>query len=252
MFELTGKVAVVTGGNGGIGLGIARALASAGATIVIAARNAKKSQAAVDELAQLGASAIAVTTDVTDEKSVEAMVATTAAKFGRLDILVNNAGVAVQGTVDALSLSDWRKTMETNATGAFICSKAAYPMMKKGGGGKIINLSSVLALYALPVSAAYSASKAAIIQLTRAIACCWAADNIQANAVLPGWIETDMTQYARSIPGLLDYVVKTRTPAKRAGQVDDLAGVAVFLASPASNFVTGAAITVDGGLSSHG
>lgn len=252
MFELAGKVAVVTGGNGGIGLGIARGLASAGATIVIAARNAEKSQTALNDLAQRGANAIAVTTDVTDEKSVEAMVATTVQKFGRLDILVNNAGIAVQGKVDALSVSEWRNTMETNVTGAFLCSRAVYPIMKKGGGGKIINISSVLALYALPVSAAYSASKAAIIQLTRAIACCWASDNIQANALLPGWIETDMTRYAQSIPGLLDYVVKTRTPAKRAGQIDDVAGAAVFLASAASNFVTGATITVDGGLSSHG
>ncbi|MFL6653085.1 MAG: SDR family NAD(P)-dependent oxidoreductase [Sulfurifustaceae bacterium] len=250
MFDLSGKVAVVTGGNGGIGLAMARGLASAGAKIVVAARNAEKSQAAVNELQKSGAAALAVTTDVTDAKSVQTMVDETVKRYGRLDILINNAGITLRGATHDLSAADWQKVLDTNVTGAFLCSKAAYPVMKKAGGGKVINIGSFLSNVALSFNPAYCTSKGAIVQLTRSTACAWAPDNIQVNAVLPGWVDTDMTRAARGVPGLTDYVL-VRTPMKRVGQPDDLAGVAVFLASAASNFVTGAAIPVDGGLSAQ-
>lgn len=252
MFDLSGKVAVVTGGNGGIGLGMARGLAAAGASIVIAARNAEKSKAAVKELEERGASVIAVSTDVTDESSVQAMTAKAVERFGRLDILVNNAGMNIRGVPQELKLADWHKVIATNLTSAFLCSNAAYPLMKKNGGGKVINIGSMLSLFGAHFAPAYAASKGGIVQLTKSLACAWARDNIQANAVLPGWIDTDLTRRGRqAMPGLHDYVMQ-RTPAKRWGTIDDLAGIAVFLASSASDFITGTAIPVDGGYSAQG
>jgi len=252
MFNLNGKVALITGGNGGIGLGMARGLAAAGAQIVVAARDAKKSAAAVKEVEARGTTALAVDVDVTDEVSVGAMVASAVERFGRLDILVNNAGINIRGATNELSTADWHKVVDTNLTGAFLCSRAAYPAMKNGGGGKIINVGSMLSLFGASFAPAYGASKGGIVQLTKSLACSWARDNIQANAVLPGWIDTDLTRRGREeIKGLHDYVL-SRTPARRWGTIDDMAGVAVFLASPASDFITGAAIPVDGGYSAQG
>lgn len=249
MFDLTGKVALVTGGNGGIGLGMARGLASAGARIVIAARNADKSRAAVDDLTKRGGSAVALTADVTDEAAVTRLVADTVERCGRLDILVNNAGTNIRGSADQLSLDDWYKVMDTNLTSAFLCSKAAHAIMKKNGGGKIINIGSMLSIFGAAFAPAYGASKGGIVQFTKSIACAWIKDNIQVNAVLPGWIDTELTRGAREqAPSLHDYVLM-RTPAKRWGTIDDLSGIAVFLASTASDFITGAAIPVDGGYS---
>jgi 2-deoxy-D-gluconate 3-dehydrogenase len=252
MFDLSGKVAVVTGGNGGIGLGMARGLAFAGAKIVIAARNAEKSRAAVADLEKRGAGAFAVATDVMDEKSVAAMVAATVERYGRLDILVNNAGINIRGGPSELSASDWHKVLDTNLTSAFLCSKAAQPIMKKGGGGKIINIGSMMSIFGASFVPAYAASKGGIVQLTKSLACAWAPDNIQANAVLPGWIDTDLTRGARERVPTLNEAVLRRTPAARWGTIDDLAGIAVFLASAASNFVTGTAIPVDGGYAIQG
>lgn len=252
MFDLNGKVAVVTGGNGGIGLGMARGLASAGAKIVVAARNVEKSQAAVNDLEQRGSSAFAVRVDVTDEASVAAMVAAAVERYGRLDILVNNAGINVRGPANDLTVDDWHKVIDTNLTSAFLCAKAAYPVMKQGGGGKVINIGSMLSLFGATFAPAYGASKGGIVQLTKSLACAWARDNIQANAVLPGWIDTDLTRQGRKeVKGLHEYVLQ-RTAARRWGTIDDLAGIAVFLASPASDFITGAAIPVDGGYSAQG
>jgi 2-deoxy-D-gluconate 3-dehydrogenase len=251
-FDLKGKVAIVTGGNGGIGLGMARGLADAGASIVVAARDAAKSKAAVAELGQRGARATAVTTDVTSAASVGALVAAVAKEFGRVDILVNNAGTNIRKPVHELPLEDWHKVIETNLTSAFLCAQAVYPEMKKTGAGKIINIGSMLSIFGTGFAPAYGASKGGIVQLTKSIAAAWAPDNIQANAVLPGWIDTDLTRGAREqLPQLHDNVLR-RTPAKRWGTIDDMAGIAVFLASPASDFVTGTAIPVDGGFSSLG
>jgi 2-dehydro-3-deoxy-D-gluconate 5-dehydrogenase len=252
MFDLSEKVAVVTGGNGGIGLGMARGLAAAGARVVIAARNREKSQDAVRDLETRGASASSVETDVTDEQSVAAMVDLTLSRFGRIDVLVNNAGTNVRRPAHELETADWHKVLDTNLTSAFLCSKAVYPAMKRRGGGKIINIGSMMSIFGASFAPAYAASKAGIVQFTKSIACAWARDNIQANAVLPGWIDTDLTRRAREeVRGLNENVLR-RTPAGRWGVIDDMAGVAVFLASPASDFITGAAIPVDGGYSVQG
>jgi 2-deoxy-D-gluconate 3-dehydrogenase len=252
VFDLTGKVAVVTGGNGGIGLGMARGLAAAGAAIVIAARNAEKSQAAVGELEQRGAKAIAVAVDVTDAAAVARMTAAAVAAFGRLDILVNNAGTNIRHPLHELSPADWHTVIDTNLTSAYLCCKAVYPLMKRQGGGKIINIGSMMSIFGASFAPAYAASKGGIVQLTKSIASSWAPDNIQANAVLPGWIDTDLTRKARQVVPTLNDNVLRRTPAGRWGTIDDMSGVAVFLASPASDFVTGAAIPVDGGFAMQG
>jgi 2-deoxy-D-gluconate 3-dehydrogenase len=248
-FDLTGQVAIVTGGNGGIGLGIARGLAEAGASIVVAARNREKSAQAVKELEALGARAIALEVDVSQEASVAGMTAETVKAFGKLDTLVNNAGINIRKAPEAYTLAEWRLILDTNLTSTFLCSRAAYPELRRAGGGKIINVGSMLSIFGASVAAAYGASKGGIVQLTRSLAAAWAKDRIQVNAILPGWIDTDLTVQARKdVPGLYERVL-ARTPAGRWGAPDDLAGVAVFLASPASDFVTGAVIPVDGGYS---
>ena len=252
MFDLKGRVAIVTGGNGGIGLGMARGLAAAGARVVVAARDAAKSRAAVQDLGARGAEAHAVATDVTDEGSVGALIDATLARFGRLDVLVNNAGINIRKPAHELALDEWRRVLDTNLTSAFLCSKAAYPAFKSAGGGKVVNIGSMMSIFGASFAPVYSASKGGIVQLTKSTAVAWAKDNIQVNAVLPGWIDTELTRRARTdVPGLHDRVM-ARTPAGRWGTADDLAGIAVFLGSSASDFVTGTAIPVDGGYSAQG
>jgi 2-deoxy-D-gluconate 3-dehydrogenase len=252
LFDLTGKVAIVTGGNGGIGLGMARGLAEAGAAIAVVARNEAKSNDAVAELRQHGVKAISVVADVTDKAAVAAMAERVKRELGRIDILVNNAGITVRKPPHLLDIEEWDSVIKTNLTSAFLCSQAAYPAMKAAGGGKIINIGSMMSIFGASFAPAYAASKGGIVQFTRSCACAWAADNIQANAVLPGWIDTDLTKGARQqINGLHDKVL-ARTPAARWGGIDDFAGIAVFLSSAASDFVTGTAIPVDGGFSVSG
>jgi 2-dehydro-3-deoxy-D-gluconate 5-dehydrogenase len=252
MFDLRGKVAIVTGGNGGIGLGMARGLASAGASLVLAARDAGKSRGAVAELEGRGASALALDVDVTDEASVAAMVAAVVERHGRVDILVNNAGINVAARPEALATADWHRVIDTNLTGAFLCARAVHPVMKRGGGGKVVNVGSVMSLMGGAFVPAYAASKGGIVQLTRSLACAWAADRIQANAILPGWIDTELTRRARERFPALQEAVLRRTPAGRWGEIDDLAGAAVFLSSSASDFITGATLCVDGGYTIQG
>jgi 2-deoxy-D-gluconate 3-dehydrogenase len=252
LFDLSGKVAVVTGGNGGIGLGMARGLARAGATIVVAARNQAKSEAAVKELTDLGAKALALAVDVRKEDSVEALFAQVADRLGRLDILVNNAGINIRKRVEVLPLAEWQEVLDTNITSAFLCARAAYPHLKASGAGKVINIGSILSVFAVAHAPAYGASKGAIVQLTKSLAVAWAADHIQVNVILPGWVDTDLTVATRAqVPGLHERVL-ARTPAGRWGKIDDFAGVAVFLASSASDFVTGSVLTVDGGYAAPG
>ena len=249
MFELKSKVAIVTGGNGGIGLGMARGLAQAGARVVVAARKREKSEAAVREL---GGEALALQVDVADEKSVAALFEETAKRCGRIDILVNNAGINIRKPAHDLQLEEWKQVMDTNLTSAFLCSRAAYPHFQRAGGGKIINIGSMMSIFGASFAPAYGASKGGIVQFTRSLAIAWAGDNVQVNAVLPGWIDTDLTRSAREqLPGLHDRVI-ARTPASRWGTGEDFAGIAVFLASTASDFVTGTAIPVDGGYSVQG
>lgn len=248
-FDLQKRVAFVTGGNGGIGLGMAKGLAAAGATVVIAGRNKTKAQAALAELTATGAQAEFVELDVLQEASCHQAIDQTAAKFGRLDILVNNAGTSVRKQPQDLTAADWHLVMNTNLTSAFFCSQAAYAHMKRAGGGKIINIGSMMSTFSASYASPYAASKGAIVQMAKSLAVAWAKDNIQVNAILPGWIDTELTKKAREqVEGLHDRVL-ARTPAQRWGQPADFAGVAVFLASRASDFVTGAAIAVDGGYS---
>ena len=249
MFDLKERVAVVTGGNGGIGLGMARGLARAGAQVVVAARDEAKSRAAVDELTALGGAATAIAVDVTSEAAVAAMADEVIRRCGRLDILVNNAGTNIRKPAQDLSLDEWRTVMDTNLTSAFLCSRTAYPHMKRAGGGKIINVGSLLSTFGAAFAPAYGASKGGLVQLTKSMAVGWAADNIQVNAVLPGWIDTELSRGARRDITGLEASAVARTPMGRWGRPDDLAGVAVFLASQSSDFITGAAIPVDGGYS---
>ena len=249
LFDLSGKVAVITGGNGGIGLGMAKGLANAGATIVVAGRDAAKNADAVKQLQALGAKASAIPVDVLKEDSCRALIADTMKAHGRLDILVNNAGMSIRKQPEDYTLVEWHTVLDSNLTSAFLCSQAAFPAMKKGGSGKVINIGSMMSIFGAPFATAYAASKGGIVQMSKAMATAWAKDNIQVNAILPGWIDTALTRRAREqIAGLHDSVLK-RTPAGRWGEPSDFAGIAVFLAAAASDFVTGAAITVDGGYS---
>ncbi len=252
LFDLTDRVAIVTGGNGGIGLGMAEGLAAAGATVVLAGRNAAKGAAAAKQIKEAGGKAAFDTVDVTDEKSCRALIAGVAKKHGALNILVNNAGINIRKAPHQLSAAEWHSVIDTNLTSAFVCSHAAHPHMKQAGGGKIINIGSMMSIFAAGFAPAYAASKGGIVQFGRACATAWAKDNIQVNAVLPGWIDTDLTKNARrEVTGLHERVL-ARTPAARWGLPSDFAGIAVFLASAASDFVTGTAIPVDGGFSVQG
>ena len=250
LFLLQGKVAVVTGGNGGIGLGIARGLAGVGSDIVIAARNQNKTAEASRAIEKAcGVRVLGLQMDVQQEEQIQAMAQQVIATFGRIDILVNNAGMNIRKAPEELAAAEWDEVLRVNLRSAFLCSKAVYPAMKKGGGGKIINIGSMTSILAGGKLSAYGASKGAIVQLTRSQAVAWAPDNIQVNAILPGWINTDLTIGARrDLPGLHERVL-SRTPAGRWGEPDDLMGTAVFLASAASDFVTGVALPVDGGFS---
>jgi 2-dehydro-3-deoxy-D-gluconate 5-dehydrogenase len=249
LFDLKGKVAVITGGNGGIGLGMAEGIASCGADIVIAGRDTAKAATALAALRAMDARAEFVSADVTKKAACESLVAEAERLFGRVDILVNNAGTSIRKMPQEFSEDEWRHVLDTNLTSAFLCSQAAYHAMKKVGGGKMINIGSMMSLFGAPYATPYASSKGGIVQMTRALATAWARDNIQVNAVLPGWIDTDLTKRARQqVTGLHESVEK-RTPEGRWGVPRDLSGVAAFLASEASDFVTGAAIPVDGGFS---
>ena len=248
-FDLTGMVAVVTGGNGGIGFGMARGLARAGASVAVIGRDAGKSARAVRELREMGAEAIAIEADVTESAAVRRVTETTAERLGGIDILVNNAGINIRKRPEDLDENEWRAVMDTNVTSAFLVSRACYPFMKRAGRGKILNNGSMLSIFGAPWAPAYGASKGGIMQLTKSLATAWAADNIQVNCFLPGWIDTPLTQRGREdIEGLHERVV-ARTPAGRWGRIEDFEGIAVFLAGSASDFVTGAVIPVDGGYS---
>jgi 2-deoxy-D-gluconate 3-dehydrogenase len=246
LFDLTGKAALITGGNGGIGLGIAQGFAEAGAKVLIVGRDKAKNQAATELVggAQFQA-------DVTDKAQCRAAVAEAERLFGRLDILVNNAGTNVRKRPEALSTDEWHKVIDTNLTSAHLMCQAAHALLKRQGG-KVINIGSMMSIFGVPFSPAYAASKGGIVQYTKVLATAWAEDNIQANAILPGWIDTELTRGARQqVDGLHDRVL-ARTPAARWGEPRDMAGLAIFLAAPASDFITGTAIPADGGYSTLG
>jgi 2-deoxy-D-gluconate 3-dehydrogenase len=250
LFDLHGKVAIVTGGNGGIGFGMARGLAEAGADIAVVARDETKTDQAVTVIRrECGVRAIGVTADVTSEIDATRMVRSTLGELGRINILVNNAGINIRKAPHELPIEDWHKVIESNLTSVLICSKAVHPIMAAAGGGKIINIGSMTSIFGVPFAPAYAASKGGVVQLTRSMAIAWAPNNIQVNCVLPGWIETALTNRARhEVQGLSERVL-ARTPQGRWGKPSDLAGAAVFLASAASDFLTGVSLPVDGGYS---
>jgi len=250
LFSLRGKVAMVTGGNGGIGLGIARGLARYGSDIVIAARNQTKTAEAAKGLEKdFKVKVLGLQVDLRQEEQIKAVVNKALEKFGRLDILVNNAGINLRKFPQEYTAAEWDEILTVNLRSAFLCSQAVYPAMKKAGGGKIINIGSMTSILGGAKLAPYGASKGGIVQMTRSLAAAWGADNIQVNAILPGWINTELTIGARrDMPGLDERVI-SRTPAGRWGEPEDLAGVAVFLASAASDFITGVALPLDGGFS---
>jgi 2-dehydro-3-deoxy-D-gluconate 5-dehydrogenase len=235
MFDLTGRVAAVTGGNGGIGKGIALALAGAGAAVAIIGRNEQKNQAAVAELLARQANAIAIRLDVNERTALP----------GALDILVNNAGIAIAGGALRLAAEDWDRVLETNLNSCFFLSQIAARSMVARKMGKIINIASEYSRFGNQVAPSYAASKGALIQLTKSMAIELATHNVQVNAIVPGWIDSDMTAPIKSRPFYNEILM--RTPAGRFGTPAECGGAAVFLASRASDFVTGATIFVDGG-----
>ncbi len=245
-FDLTGRVAVVTGGNGGIGLAIARGLAEAGAALAIAGRDEAKNEAAARQLREAGADVLALRADVTEPAGCASLVEATLARFGTIDILVNNAGTNIRKRPEAYGLDEWRMLVDVNLTSVYLACMAAYPVLRRRGG-KIVNIGSMTSIFGASFSAPYGAAKGGVVQLTKSLASAWAADGIQVNAILPGWIVTDLTIRGRKATPDLHEKVVARTPAGRWGEPDDIAGAAVFLASRASDFVTGTALPVDGG-----
>ena len=252
MFNLEGRVAIVTGGNGGIGLGMAEGLAKAGAKIALVGRNSEKNAQAVSILEKQGVEVLSIEKDITEPTSGAEIASATEERFGGIDILINNAGSNIRKRPEDLKPEEFRWVLETNLTSAFLCSQAVYPAMKRAGAGKIINIGSMYSIFGGAVSTAYSVSKAGIVQMTKSMATAWASENIQINAVLPGWIDTELTQKARKeIDGLYERQL-ARIPDGRWGTPEDHAGIAVFLASSGSNYITGTAIPVDGGFSISG
>jgi 2-deoxy-D-gluconate 3-dehydrogenase len=245
LFDLTGRVAVVTGGNGGIGRGIALGFAEAGAAVAVFGRNDEKNRQVLSELKSIGVPALAVKMDMTDRAALEPALHKVESELGRVNILVNNAGnVSLSGGVLNEKAEDWDNVIETQLNAVFLLSKLAARSML-GQGGKIINLGSMYSFFGSGLVPSYSAAKGAIIQLTKSMAIELAPHNIQVNAIAPGWIETDMTAPVHTMP--LNDEVLSRTPAGRWGQPEEIAGTAVYLASRASDFVTGETIRVDGG-----
>lgn len=255
MFSLDDKVAIVTGGNRGIGKAIARGFAEAGARIVVGDITIEAGQAdTLDEIKRdFGVDVLGVKADVRQEKDNREMVRQALDAFGRIDILMCNAGMGGGGILPQdTEISKWDEVIETNLRSFFLAAKAVYPIMKNGGGGKIISIGSMTSIFGIGAFSAYGASKGGVMQLTRSLAVTWAADNIQVNCILPGWINTDLSINAKKRQPDLEERVIARTPAGRWGNPADIAGTALFLASRASDFVTGSAIPVDGGYSVQG
>jgi len=252
LFRLDSKVALITGGNGGIGYAMAEALGKNGATIVIAGRNKEKNNNSVKMLEEKNIISVAFEVDVNDENSCNELISRTKGTYGKIDILVNNAGTNIRKRPENYDIKEWTSIINTNLISMFVCSKACFSSFSEIGSGKIINIGSMHSIFASPVGSAYAASKGGVVQFTKSLANAWARDNIQVNAILPGYIDTDMTRKAREDIPELEKKVEERTPIGRWGTPRDLGGAAVFLACGASDFITGAAIPVDGGYSING
>jgi len=248
LFDLSGKTAIVTGGNGGIGRGLAMAFAQAGADVCIAARNEEKLAKTKIAIEALGANCLSVTCDVNKLEDIERTLTLTRECFGACHILVNNAGIAKQALPQDLDDDQWEEVISTNLTSVFRFSRSIFPLFQAQGGGKIINIGSEYSLFGSPFVPDYSASKGGVVQLTKSLAVAWASANIQVNAIIPGWITTEMTAGVKDNDEMLKAII-SRTPAGRFGEPEELGGAGLFLASSASDFVTGQNIVVDGGYS---
>lgn len=248
LFDLSGRVSIVTGGSAGLGFQMATALAEAGSSVVLCARNYDKCREAATKIAEHGVETLAVSCDVRLRKDVRNLVRRALEKFGRIDILVNSAGIAWAAPPERMKIADWRKVIDVNLTGTFICCQEVGKVMIRNRKGSIINVSSVLSSFGNRIidCANYSASKGGVDALTRDLAVKWAPFNIRVNAIAPGFFETHLTKSVIERKG--DEIINL-TPARRIGKDDDLKGPVVFLASDASKFVTGQVIAVDGGYS---
>ena len=252
LFNLTGKVALITGGNGGIGLAMAKAIGEAGASVIIAGRNENKNNESIELLKSFNIECKSFKVNVVDEVSCNKLINDVVNDFGKLNILVNNAGTNIRKRPEEYELGEWKSIIDTNLISMFTCSKEVYKHFKNISGGKIINIGSMHSLFGAPLGSAYSASKGGVVQLTKSLANTWAQDNIQVNAILPGYIDTKLTRQARIDIPQLQKRVEERTPVGRWGVPEDLGGIAVFLSSQGSDFITGTAIPVDGGYSING
>ena len=249
LLDLTGRVAVITGGSIGLGRQIAEGLAEMGALLVLCARKQERCQQVAEELGQLGVKAIALSCDVKNPVSIQRLIDDTLSQYGRIDVLVNNAGISWGAPTEDMSLEDWNKVIETNLTGTFLCAQAVGKVMIRQGRGKIINIASVAGLGGAPPelpAIGYHASKGGVISFTKDLACKWAHHNIQVNAIAPGWFPTHMSN--KILERYRDLFL-SHIPLRRFGNDHDLKGAAVFLASDASNYVTGHVLVVDGGQS---
>jgi gluconate 5-dehydrogenase len=249
LFDLSGRVAIVTGAGSGLGVIFAEALAEAGASVVCIGRRLERVQQTTRRLGEFGCQSLALSADVTNEAAVTSMIAQTIERFGRLDILVNNAGTAVVGAPETISLADWQRVVDVNLTGVFLCAReAAKAMIAAGSGGRIINIASILgAVASEPVPAvAYDATKGAVVNLTRDLAVHWAPQGILVNAIGPAYFPSEMTEGFLALPEMRREIER-RTPLGRIGRPQELKGAVVFFASEASSYVTGQTLYVDGG-----
>jgi 3-oxoacyl-[acyl-carrier protein] reductase len=250
--KLKNKVAVVTGASKGIGRAIAERFAKEGASVVLASRSLN----ALEEIAQgvkaAGGEASAVSVDVRNVESINAMVKKAVERYGRLDLLVNNAGITMGGASEDLSPEDWRMALETDLFGVFFASQAAARVMIPQGGGGIINISSVNGILAAPRRAAYCASKAAVNELTKVLAIEWADRKIRVNAIAPGYVRTELVQDVIDKGAISLEAILKRTPQGRIGEVEDIAGLAVYIAGDESSYMTGSIVNIDGGWLAYG
>jgi len=246
-FKLTGQTALIFGGNRGLGLEIGKALAEAGAQVAIAARDVQRNEIARAQIADdYGRPCLSLACDVTDAAQIEAAVAGAASEFGRIDILVNSAGINIRGPIEQVTPADFEQVMRVNVTGTWLACRAVVPHMKRAGYGRIVNIASMLAVVAIPERTLYATSKGAVLQFTRALAIELARERITVNAIMPGPFATEMNLPLTNDPEKYAAFL-SKIPMGRWGELHEIGALALYLASPASSYVTGAGFTIDGG-----